>query len=205
MILAGSRTKKPISAGELVQQMESYANEVMPRGYPYRFDSAEHFAQFKAELGDGLRRAGVPTDDVRVQGSALRKPGAGDVDIAVMVDDRQFDELLVKAFSPPNGSPIRPVVNGKGGEAIDMSTLGREELLELVKRFKADEARPAAEREFNSRAQTFLHAFEARKMREQEAGTRDLERLLTAKYGKVDVSVMSRGGGFDMRPYMRVD
>ena len=182
--------------------MENYATEISPAAILTRSKSREHFAEFEADLREGLGKAGIATDDVRVQGSALRKPNAGDVDIAVMVDDATFDEMLVKAFSPPNSAPIRTRANG---EAIDLTRLSRDELDELVAAIKAEELKPAKERTFNARAQTFAHAFEVRKMREQETGAAALEGALRAKYGKVDISVMSRGGGFDMEPYLPVE
>lgn len=46
-----------------------------------------------------VKDAGLPTNDVRVQGSALRKPTADDVDLAVLfVDEATFDKLQVDRF-----------------------------------------------------------------------------------------------------------
>ena len=98
MIFTGSRKAKAIGAAELMQQMENWVNVVKKRGYPYRFADMAEFQKFSRELIDGLKKAGLPDDDVRVQGSSLRKPGANDVDVAVFVNENVFFETADRSF-----------------------------------------------------------------------------------------------------------
>lgn len=56
--------------------MKNWARVVSKRGYPYRFKSLGEFSKFGNELLDGLSRAGVRTDDVRVQGTSPRNLNA---------------------------------------------------------------------------------------------------------------------------------
>lgn len=67
-VYVGSRSAKAIPAPDLMDQMKNWATEVKPRQYPYRFDDLAQFKRFSKELLDGIQRAGVPADDVRVAG-----------------------------------------------------------------------------------------------------------------------------------------
>ena len=91
LMFTGSRASKPISAAELIRQMENYALDVRPRGYPYRFDNPESFERFRIRLLEGLQQVGLPTNDVRIQGSSLRNPNA------VALDGMSREELVTLA------------------------------------------------------------------------------------------------------------
>jgi hypothetical protein len=99
LVYTGSRTAKAITATDLVAQMENWVNEIGKRGYPYKFADLAEFKAFSKDLLDGLRAANLPTEDVRIQGSALRKPTAADVDISAFVNEAAFDKLLVDRFN----------------------------------------------------------------------------------------------------------
>ena len=77
---------------DLKEQMDNWADEVKPRGYPYHFQTAEQFHEFGGKLNDLGEAYGLPKGTTIVQGSALRTPGAKDVDIALIVPDREFDD-----------------------------------------------------------------------------------------------------------------
>jgi hypothetical protein len=81
---------------DLKQQMDNWANEVKPRGYPYLFDNAEQFQQVTGKLSDLGEQFGLPKGQMLVQGSSLRTPGAKDVDLALIVPDKEFDDYAAK-------------------------------------------------------------------------------------------------------------
>ncbi|WP_245566953.1 hypothetical protein [Nocardia vinacea] len=98
LIQTGSRIAKPVAADTLARHMDNWANVVSERGYPYRFDSAEHFNAFARDFHEALHRAGLGDLDPYIQGSALRKPEAKDVDFALVIDRDRFYELLADRF-----------------------------------------------------------------------------------------------------------
>jgi hypothetical protein len=85
-----------IPPDELKQQMDNWTNEVKPRGYPYLFDSEEQFQQVTGKLNDLGEQFGLPKGQMLVQGSSLRTPGAKDVDLALIVPDKEFDDYAAK-------------------------------------------------------------------------------------------------------------
>src|SRR5207249_32001 len=145
LIYAGSRTAKAISATDLMQQMENWANVVSPRGYPYRFADLAAFQQFSKDLLEGVRKAGLPTDDVRVQGSSLRKTGANDVDLAVFVDEAAFDKLLIDRYH-------ERIVIKENGTKVSLKGKSHAELLQLANDIGANPGK------YNSQGGTFQNA-----------------------------------------------
>ena len=191
LILVGSRKAKRLSADELVEQMSDLAKVTRPRGYPFRFASKAQFDEFTAKLKAGLNDVGLPLDDVRIQGSAMRSRAAKDVDIAVLIDDSQVDTLLVHQFS--GGVRL-------SGESV---TFGVSDLPDLVRRIEADKL--LGTKRFNAPARTLAFAFKARKIRPQDvAGLRALKKALEAAFGELDISVISKGSGFDLQPFLRI-
>ncbi|WP_428268579.1 annexin [Haliangium sp.] len=96
----GEVVKKHLGPDEVVEQMDNYVNDVALRGYPYLFESMEQFTAFKNDLRELLRSAGVPADDVRIQGSALRNPEARDIDVGVFLSDEAFHKLADDVLAP---------------------------------------------------------------------------------------------------------
>ena len=192
MIFVGSRKDKLISADNLIEQMGSYVDIVLRRGFPYRFSSAEQFAAFKTELKTKLENVDLPTSDVRIQGSALRTAGAKDVDIAVFLDDESFDTKLLDFF---NGRVKR------NGESIDISAMSRDDIKDLVEEIEKDSI--LRNKQFSAPARTFMYAYRARKIRPQDIpGLRSAKKTLESTFGELDISVMAKGGGFDIEPSM---
>jgi hypothetical protein len=66
------------------------------RGFPYGFESMAHFERFKQSIRAALTKFGLPTADIRVQGSSLHKLTPGDVDVAVVVDQTEYNRLVQK-------------------------------------------------------------------------------------------------------------
>lgn len=81
---------------DLKAQMANWAGEVKPRGYPYHFQNAEQFREFGGKLDDLGAEFGLPKGTTIVQGSALRTPGAKDIDIALIVPDKEFDDYAAR-------------------------------------------------------------------------------------------------------------
>ncbi|HEY0532210.1 MAG TPA: hypothetical protein VGD29_11500 [Actinoplanes sp.] len=81
---------------DLKQQMANWANEVKPRGYPYLFESQEQFQQVIGKLNELGEQFGLPKGQMIVQGSSLRTPGAKDIDVALIVPDKEFDVYAAK-------------------------------------------------------------------------------------------------------------
>lgn len=202
MIYTGSRVAKAISAADLMQQMENWAKVVSMRKFPYKFDNLAQFQQFGRDLLEAVREAGLPVDDVRVQGSALRKPTADDVDLAVFVDEATFDKLLIDRYDG------RAAFSGKATATPNAKLLLRgkshAELLELAREIMA---KPE---DYNNQAQTFGHAMKNGII----SSTHDIFKPLKAARSKIaekyptlnikTISVQIKGGAFDMLPEMRI-
>ena len=97
MIFVGSRIKKPISANELINQMNNYMNIVLERSFPYRFNSFDDYMNFKGDLDDLLGKYDIQ-GEIRIQGSSLRTPNAKDVDIGVFVTQEEFDNIVQRSI-----------------------------------------------------------------------------------------------------------
>ncbi|MEH2366557.1 eCIS core domain-containing protein [Nostoc sp.] len=102
LIYIGSRKNKSINAEELKEQMDFWSKVKKGEQVPGRFKNLDDFNKFKTDMKDNLGKKGFPNDDIRIQGSSLRKPfdpskptqGPQDVDIAVFVDEKKFNEIL---------------------------------------------------------------------------------------------------------------
>ncbi|MCA6363533.1 MAG: hypothetical protein IM638_10880 [Bacteroidetes bacterium] len=90
MAFVGSRKDKIIRAPHLSQQMENWATIIQPRGYPYWFQSAEKFADWKKGVVNLLDQFDAKVVNINVQGSALRKPTAKDIDVSATATKSDF-------------------------------------------------------------------------------------------------------------------
>lgn len=184
----GTVTRKQISPDEMIRQMRNYVNEVLSRGYPYRIRDKDQFAQFSAQIKAAVEAAGLPSGDVRIQGSVLRKDTAPDIDVAVLVDDRAFDAQLVKVFD--------------GGVRLNDRNvaLTLDGLDQLVKDIEADARGSKA---YNAPARTMMYAYRHRTIRVQEfPSLRRAKAALEKTYGTIDLTIMSSGGYLDREPSM---
>jgi LysM repeat protein len=195
MIFAGSRVSKAISATDLMQQMKNWVRVVSKRGYPYRFKSLDEFRKFSDELLDGLSKAGVRTDDVRIQGSSLRNPNANDVDMAAFVDEAAFGELLVAHF------------HGKvamNGQKLALKGKSYAELLELARDIGVNSEK------YNAHARTLLNAMKTGIINSKGpivAPLKELAASLASKYPHLNietVSILLKGCLFDTTPDLPV-
>jgi hypothetical protein len=88
--------KAALTPDEVKQQMDNWSNEVERRGYPYLFQSREQFEAFVGRVQQLHAAYALPNGRVLVQGSSLRTPNAGDVDVAVIVSDEEFDAYVAR-------------------------------------------------------------------------------------------------------------
>ncbi|HBL57610.1 MAG TPA: hypothetical protein DDZ80_03360 [Cyanobacteria bacterium UBA8803] len=141
------------NVGSKLQDSLDNFERVKQQGHPYGFNKLEEFTNFKQELKSAVARYTVPSDDIRIHGSAVHKLTPGDLDIAIVVDEAKFKELaqrfLVNSnqpkvansiregiekgiipsrwFAPRNGATVIQSVYGKAGsfEKIQVSLILR--------------------------------------------------------------------------------
>jgi hypothetical protein len=157
------------------------------RGYPYGFKDKEAFEAFGKELKSGVANeptpAGgipVPTSDAAIQGSAAYRPTPGDIDVALLVDQTQFDKLIEQSF-PKEIAKVR----ARGIDPLKM-TVG--------------DAETAAER-------TLANAVETGILKRDKVvpSLSNLRKSLRATTGTpIDLSIVKRGGSFDRGPYFPI-
>ncbi len=97
---------KGIDIDELLK-MVGISVDVEKRDYPNPFESKQEFIDFKARVTALVRKWNLPTHDIRIQGSALRKTQPKDVDIAVMVDETTFQNLGRRMIAYTDKDTIR--------------------------------------------------------------------------------------------------
>jgi hypothetical protein len=122
----------------------------------------------------------VPTGDAVVQGSALYRTTPGDIDIALLVTQEQFERLIEQSF-------VNQVANvrARGIDPLAMTMT---------------DAKTAAEKTLANAVQTGI--IKRNKLVPRLSGVRDdLESV--AGIG-VDLSVVKRGGAFDRGPYFLI-
>jgi hypothetical protein len=173
-IFTGSRADKPISSVELIQQMNNYVNIVSKRGFPYKFDSAKDFINFKTELKDLLSKNGIPVDDICIQGSSLRTANAKDIDIAVFVSENVFNSLSSKMIKG-----IQQRANPRAARKI-IGNLEHQISNGRINSFYFDRIENES---FNEKL------FE-------------LTRYMSNSEGSIDLSLMLKGKTFDVSPYL---
>ena len=180
IVFIGSRIAKRRTATQMIQEMTNYS-AVRERGFPFRFRDEQDFGEFVSVATSAIGK--IVPGTIRVQGSALRTPAAKDVDIAVIVGD-PFDDLLVRSFQ----GDVR-----RKGEILELSVDGLEALANAI------DEHPG---EFNARARTFRHAYRKGKVRDKDVGLKPARLALTARWGKIDLSVVKSEAGFDLKPRM---
>lgn len=196
LIYTGSRIDKAISAADLMKQMENWTSEVSKRGFPYKFTDMAQFEAFSADLIKGVREAKLPTNDVRIQGSALRKPGADDVDIAVFVEESAFDKLLVDRYNERAALA--------DGTKIDLAGKSHNELVKLGQDIEANP------KNYNGQARTFMNAIKTGIINSKSdiiPALKAVKNFMAGKYPNLNiqtVSVLIKEGLFDVKPDLPV-
>jgi hypothetical protein len=191
MIFIGSRIEKKIPYSNLLTQMKNYVKDVLVRGFPYTFKNLITYTKFKNRLLTGLEKIKISIKDVRIQGSSLRSTAAKDTDIAVFLDEVDFDALLVSRFN-------KAIKLNKN--AIDLTNKTHDELMQLAKQIEAD-----TKGTYNAQARTFSYAMLTGKIRPQDV--KELGKLiddLEVDFGPLDISIMNRGGNLDLEPSLQI-
>ena len=122
----------------------------------------------------------MPTVEAAFQGSAVYRPAADDIDIALVVDQKQFDQLIEQSF-PKEVAKVR----ARGIDPLRMSM---------------GDAQTAAEK-------TLANAVDTGILKRDKVVPRlsDIRDKLEPIAGKpVDLSVVKRGGKFDHGPYLPI-
>lgn len=198
LIFVSCRSAKPITASELMTQMDYYVL-VLKRGYPAKFTDLAQFNQFKAEFKAGVEKIGFPDAELRIQGSALRTTNADDVDLAVHITDKEFNGAIVKRFNKKAT---------KNGEAIRLEGLSDDELKAVVMEIDADKAKTT----WNNWARSFSKAMKERKISTYSSddiipGGYELYKQLQTNYPNLNVrnvSIQVSEGSFDLLPYLKL-
>ncbi len=193
LIYTGSRKAKAISADELIGQMQHWVNVISKRGFPEKFTDKNEFDQFSQDLLQGVRNAGIPADDIRIQGSSLRKTSAQDVDIATFVDEPTFDKLLVQRYH-------ERITIKETNTKVSLNDKSHDELVQLANDIAANPAK------YNSQGNTFQNALlngiissKSDIVKPLKTASKDIQN----KYPHLNVesiSVLIRGGKFDVKP-----
>ncbi|MBZ6472488.1 hypothetical protein [Streptomyces griseocarneus] len=105
--------KKHLTPQQLTEQMNNWVNEVRPRRYPYHFESREKFEAFTGQVEQLRSKHNLPQGRVLVQGSSLRNPQAKDIDIAIIVSDKEFDAYLARCKAGLDQRIGRPQTRSK--------------------------------------------------------------------------------------------
>ena len=162
------------------------------RGFPYGFGEGDvgraKFHEFSARLHAGIAAkpapaGGIPvsTAGANIQGSACYRPLADDVDVALLVDEAEYRQLIEQSF--PNQAKR---VRDRGLDPFTMSMA----------------------QATNSAEETMLNAIQTGilkrdKVRPRLSDVRDqLQTILGER--KVDLSIVLRGGQFDRPPYFPI-
>lgn len=197
LIFVGSRRSKPITADELKNQMDNIG-PVRERGYPYRFESEAEFQDFSSDLSNGIEQIGLPSDDIRIQGSSLRTPNAQDVDVVVTVSQTEFTDIMTDRFSSRAKTSDGP---------IDMTNMTYEELQTLA----ADIQKPGNRDKYNSEARTFARAMSEGSFNSKGKilpELKPIQRELDAEYPDLNletIGVQVGDSNFQLEPNLPID
>jgi hypothetical protein len=197
LIYTGSRKAKAIQADELIGQMEHWVNVINKRGFPEKFANLEEFQQFSQDLLTGVKQAGIPADDIRIQGSSLRKPDAQDVDIAAFVDERSFDNLLIQRYH-------EKIIIKESNEKVSLNNKSHDDLVKLANDIAANPQK------YNAQGGTFQNALLNGIISSKSDIIKPLKNVrkeISAKYPHLNVeaiSVLIKGGRFDVKPDLPV-
>jgi hypothetical protein len=196
LIFVGSRNDKPITATDLVTQMDNYVNVVNKRGYPYKFTSLDQFEAFKGDLKSSLSNTGVSMSDVRIQGSSLRNPNANDVDIAVFIDNAEFNQILINRYAGRAGL--------SNGTALELAGKSHDELLAISQDILQNSSK------YNAQSRTFANAMQNRIISSKSDIVKPLKtarKEVSSKYSELNIeaiSIMTKEGNFDLKPFLEV-
>ncbi len=190
---------KDLSFSQLKRQMNNYVNIVLKRGYPFKFKGLGEFKRFSNDLLKELKKINIPIDDVRIQGSALRKRNAKDLDLGVFVDNDLFNNYLKSAFKD------KVKLDGK---IIDIESMSNDDLLKLADDIFQNTNTNASSRTFANAIKSGKISARTNKPRIMGRAYRDIIDTLNKKYPNLnieDISVQKTGGKLELKPDLKIE
>jgi hypothetical protein len=158
--------------------------DAQERGFPYGFESMEKFREVGAALKQEIEAlpsvAGkaIPTGRLAVHGSAVYRPEASDIDIAILATPAEFEVALANAFPKEIG---------------ELRSLGE------------DPMRATIASVHNARQRTYAKALESGKLSRDktEPSLSELRKKIeTMTDHDADLSIIRIGSTFDRGPYI---
>ncbi|HET6236526.1 MAG TPA: hypothetical protein VFE41_16425 [Acetobacteraceae bacterium] len=199
-----SRDKKQINAALLEQQMVNHATCILPRGYPYLFKNAQEFAAFSDLLVDEINAKGAGVaGTICVQGSSLRKPTAGDIDVAIILAPDDYAVLVRRYFT--TSKKLCTKVGKKNGPVV--VGLGAMNYVQLMVVCKDCEDNPE---KYNTERNNFIYYMTSGILHSSRSVTGNLKAIipiLEKDYKKLSIDSISyvlEGSAFDLKPTMAV-
>ncbi len=186
LIASGEPARYPNLEESVQQGMQNLAI-ARKRGYPYAFSSKEQFEKVSQYIKTTIKALDIPSNgmkiplnDIAVQGSAVYRSAAHDVDIAILVTREDFEKLIIQSF-PNEVARIRQ--RNLDPFKITMS-----------------EAASASEKTLINAISTGI--IKRNVLRPKLSKLR--EELSSMVNREVDLSVVLKGGSFDHGPYIKL-
>jgi hypothetical protein len=98
---------RPKDIGKAIEQSIENYNIVKKRGYPFGFNSIQQYREFENSLKASLKKYNITAGDIRVHGSAVHKINPGDLDVAIIVDEAQFNTLGKRFYDGSSMNKIK--------------------------------------------------------------------------------------------------
>lgn len=129
LLYVGSRRSKRINLRELWNQVD-YFGYIKYREFPAKFDTKAEYDQFGAFVRSNLRQTsnlqnyGLGTEDIRIIGSAVRKPNPGDIDVDILTSSQTYYKMIKDGFGDSISRVAGPGTHGP----INLANLSVEEI-----------------------------------------------------------------------------
>lgn len=97
LLFISYKIDKQITSSELIDQIYllEYLRKI--RKFPYeKFNTIDDYNDFKDDFKILINDYDLPINDIRVQGSSLRKTNPDDTDIAIMIDEDEVEQIRDK-------------------------------------------------------------------------------------------------------------
>lgn len=124
-IFTSANIRKPLTKNEVINRITNLKDTVRPRGYPYGFTGATQaiargkYDLLKNKIIDILEQRGLPTNNLKVGGSALQTPNAQDLDVYLgIASKKQLDKLVDDIESHANYLIKNDLVSGQARKDV---------------------------------------------------------------------------------------
>ena len=99
--------ERPADIGKDIEQSIGNYNSVKGRGYPFGFQNIKQYQKFENSLRGALKKYNIPTENIRIHGSAVHKVNPGDLDVAIILDEAQFRTLGQRFYDSSSMNKIK--------------------------------------------------------------------------------------------------